>query len=326
MAVSEIQAATWEDREKKPFDMVTDNIPLMMAIKAAGGVKTISGGRVFWEPAKIAQNGYVQRIDPTEQITLGYQPTLTDFEYSPKIMVVPVVINELEKAQNQGDAQFLDLLDERTEVAESSLMNNVEADLHSDGTTYGGKSFAGIKTYISDTPTTGTYGGVSRVTYSSIRNTAVNLVSTFTGATDSSNIESRLRYVKSKVVRNQGANKYICLAGETYFNAACDSMSAKQRFTKDDGLFKAGFDNVEIEGMTMVLANGKVFSGLSHIAVDRCYIINTDNFKLKMYKGYNFEPLKTRNSWDQLVDASITLGIGQFTCNGSALSAVAFDS
>lgn len=326
MAVSEIQAATYENRDKTVADMVTDNIPLMMAIKAAGGVKTINGGRVFWEPAKIAQNGYVQRIDPTEEITLGYQPTITDFEYSPKIMVCPIVINELEKAQNQGPDAFLDLMDLRTEVGEASMMNNMELDLQGDGTGFGGKAFAGIKSYIVDSPSTGTYGGVSRVSNTSIRNTAVNFVSTFTGATDSSNIEQRLRYLKNKLVRNQGANRYIALAGETYFNAAADAMSAKQRFTKDDGLFKAGFDNVEIEGMTMVLANGKVFSGLSRIATDRVYVINTDNFKLKMYKGYNFQPLKTRTSFNQIVDASINIAIGQFTCNGAALSGVGFDS
>lgn len=326
MSISEIQATTWEHREKKPSDMVTDNIPLLMAIKAAGGVKTINGGRVFFETARISQNGYVQRIDPTEEITLGYQPTVTAFEYSPKIIVVPVVINELERAQNQGDGQFLDLLDERTEVAEASLMNNMELDLQGDGAGFGGKAFAGIRTYIVDSPATGSYGGVSRVTNTSIRNTAVNFVSTFTGATDATNIEQRLRYLKNKLVRNASRSKYIALAGETYFNAAADAMSAKQRFTKDDGLFKAGFDNVEIEGMTMVLAKGKVFSGLSRIADDRVYVIDVDAFALKMYKGYNFEPLKSRTSFNQLVDASITLGIGQFTCKGAGTSGVGFDS
>lgn len=326
MSVSEMQAASWEARDKKPMDMVLDNVPLLMAIKEAGGAKTISGGRVFWEPALIAQNGYVQRIDATEEITMGFQPVFTDFEYAPKIMVTSVVINILEEAQNAGEGKFLDLYNTREGVAESSTMNNIEYDLQGDGTTFSGKGFAGIKTYISDTPTTGTYGGVSRVTNSSIRNTAINFVSTFTGATDSSNIESRVRYLKNKLVRNDGQNKYIGLAGETYYNAGADSMSAKQRFTKDDNLFKTSVDNYVIEGVTMVLAAGKVFSGLSRIAADRVYIINTANFKFKTYEGYNMEPLRRRSSFNQLVDAGLLLTIGQFTCNGAALSGVGFDS
>lgn len=323
-SLSEIQATTWEYREKKPADAVADNIPLLYAMRKKGLIKTINGGRVIWEDIKYQQNQYVQRIDPTEEITLGYNQTIGAFEYSPKIIVVPVVINALEKAQNQGDAAFLDLLEQRNQVAEDSLMNNMELDLQGDGSGFGGKAFAGIRSYISTTPLLGSYGGFSRVNFSSIRNVAVNAPATFTGATDSSNIESRLRNVKNQVLRNGGPE--LCLAGSTYYNAACDAMSAKQRFTQNQEMFEAGFDNVVIEGMTMVLANGRVFSGLSRIAADRCYGIRLENFSLKMYKNFNFQPVNERVSVNQLVDISITVGIGQFTCNGAGLSFVMFDS
>src|SRR5688572_11486445 len=118
--LSEIQATTWENREKKPSDAVADNNPMLFSLRKKGRVKTIPGGRVIWEDIRVAQNSYVQRIDPSQEITLGYNQTLTGFEYSPKIIVVPVVINALEKAQNGGDAEFLDLLDQRNTVAEES--------------------------------------------------------------------------------------------------------------------------------------------------------------------------------------------------------------
>ena len=205
-------------------------------------------------------------------------------------------------------------------------MNNIEYDLQGDGTAFGGKGFNGIKTYVVDNPALGSYGGVSRVSNTSIRNTSVNFVSTFGSATDSSNIEARIRYLKNRLIRNDGQNKYMGLFGETYFNAGADSMSAKQRITKDDGLMKAGFDNYQIEGVTAVLAAGKVFSGLSRIAADRGYVLNVANFALKTYTGYNMEPLRKRTSYNQLVDAGLLLTIGQFTCNGAALSGVGFDS
>jgi hypothetical protein len=322
--LSEIQATTWENREKKPSDAISDNIPLLYMLKKKGNVKTINGGRVIWEDIKVSQNSYVQRIDPTEEITLGYNQTLTGFEYSPKIIVVPVVINALEKAQNAGDAAFLDMLDQRNQAAEDSLMNSVEEDLQGDGSGYGGKSFAGIKSYIVTSTSSGSYGGIARTTYSSIRNVSVDAPTTFTGATDASNIESRLRNVKNQVLRNGGPE--LCLAGSTYYNAACDAMSAKQRFTQNKDMLEANFDNVVIEGMTMVLANGRVFSGLTRIAADRCYGIRLENFALKMYKGFNFQPVADRVSVNQLVDVAITVGIGQFTCNGAGLSFVMWDS
>lgn len=322
--LTEIQATTWENREKKPSDAVSDNIPLFFMLRKKKRIKVIGGGRVIWEDIRYAQNAYVQRIDATEEITLGYNQTITGFEYSPKIIVVPVVINALEEAQNQGDAAFLDLLDQRNTVAEDSLYNNMELDSQGDGTGFGGKAFAGIKSYIVTSTSSGSYGGLDRSSYSSIRNSAVDAPSTFTGATDASNIESRLRYCKNLVLRQGGPE--LCLAGQTYFNASCDAMSAKQRFTQNQEMLEANFDNVVIEGMTMVNANGKVFSGLSRIAADRCYGIRLDNIALKMYNNFNFQPVPKRVSVNQLVDVSITVGIGNMTSSGVGLSFVMYDS
>lgn len=322
--LTEIQATSYEYREKKPSDAVTDNIPWMGMLKKKGRVTTISGGRVIWEDIAFQQNNHVQRIDPQQQIVLGYNQTITGFEYSPKIIVVPVTINALERAQNEGEAQFLDLLDQRNMVADASLMNGMEEDLQGDGTSYSGKSFAGISTYIVTSTATGSYGGLPRSAYTSIRNTAIDAPATFTGATDSSNIESRLRYSRNQVYRNGGPE--VCLAGTDYFNSACDAMSAKQRFTQNKELLEANFNNVIIEGMIMLLASGKQFSNTTRIASDRCYGIRLDNFALRMYKNFNFQPVKERVSVNQLVDVSITVGIGQFTCNGAGLSFVMYDS
>lgn len=325
MTVSDIYSTSWEYREKKPADAVADNIPLLYKMKKNGGIKTISGGRFISENIRIAQNQYVQLIDADQEITMGYNNTLADFQFTPKIIVTPVVINELEMAQNQGDAQFLDLLDERQAVADASTWNVMEAMLQGDGTTYGGKAFSGIRSFIADSTSSGSVGGISRVTYSAIRNASVNLASTFGSATDSSNIESRLRYAKNLIVR--GTDKPdLALLGQTYFNAGADSFSGKQRITVDKDMYEANFDNYVIEGMTAVLAGGKIFSGLSHIASDRGYLLNTKTFNLKMYKGYNFQPLNKRTSFNQLVDASILLGIGNLTINNPGLNAVVYDS
>ena len=236
-----------------------------------------------------------------------------------------MVINELEKAQNAGDAQFLDLMDERQTIGDESTINVMEAMLQGDGTTYGGKAVSGIRSFIVESTSSGSIGGLARATYSAIRNASVNAVSVFGSATDSSNVESRLRYTKNLLVR--GSDKpNLALLGQTYFNAGADSFSGKQRITTDDDVFNASFDNYKIEGMTAVLAGGKIFSGLSHIAADRGYLLNTKTFNLKMYSGYNIQPLTKRTSFNQLVDAAILLGIGNLTINNPGLNGVLFDS
>ena len=323
--LSEIVATTWENREQKTADAVADNQPLLFKMREKGKIVTVNGGRVIWEDILFAQNSYVQSIDPTEEINLGYNQTITGFEFSPKIVVVPVIINALERAQNQGEGQFKDLLKTRLEVADSSLQNKFEQMLQGDGTGNGGKDFAGIKAYISKTPTTGTIGGLSRVSVTTIRNTAVNAVTLWGSATNSSNIESRLRYVKNQLVRNTD-RPTLCLAGQNYFNAAGDAMSSKQRFVKDSAMADAGFDNIVIEGMTMILSGGKTFSSLAHINDDECYLLNPDTFALKMYKGYNMQPIPERVSVNQLVDVSLTVAIGNLTMQNPALNGVMSDS
>lgn len=325
MSFSDIYATTWEYREKKPADAVADNIPLLYFIRKRGGIKTGNFGRFISENVRLAQNQYVQLIDADEDIAMGYNNTLGDFQFTPKIIVTPMVINELEKAQNAGDAQFLDLMDERQTVGDESTWNVMEAMLQGDGTTYGGKAFSGIKSFTVDSTSSGSVGGLARATYSAIRNASVAATSVFSGATDSSNIESRLRYTKNLIVR--GSDKPdLLLLGQTYFNAGADSFSGKQRIVSDDDVFNATFDNYKIEGMTAVLAGGKIFSGLSHIAADRGYLLNTKTFNLKMYSGYNIQPLTKRTSFNQLVDAAILLGIGNLTTNNPGLNGVIYDS
>lgn len=325
MAFSDIVASTWEYRVKKPADAVSDNIPLVYKMKKNGGIKVGAFGRFISENIRLVQNQYVQLIDPDEDISMGYNNTLGNFEFTPKIIVTPTVINELEMAMNQGEAQFLDLMKERQEIADASTWNVMEAMLQGDGTTYGGKAFSGIRSFIVDSTGSGSIGGLSRATYSAIRNASVNLVSVFGSATDSSNIEARTRYVKNLIVR--GTDKPdLGLFGQTYFNAACDSFSGKQRITVDKDMYEANFDNCVIEGVTIVNSGGKIFSGLSHIAADRGYLLNTKTFNLKMYSGYNFQPLNKRTSFNQLVEAAILLGIGNLTINNPGLNAVMFDS
>jgi hypothetical protein len=321
--LTELAATTYEMREKKPADAVADNDPLLFNVRKEGNLVEIDGGREIWEDFLGFQNGYYQAIDATEEIALGYNQTITGFTYTPKIGVVPVIITALERAQNQGESKFLDLLKTRLQVGESTFENNLETDLQGDGTGRGGKAFSGIKTYISKTPTTGTVGGVDRATVTSIRNVSVDAVSVFGSATSSSNVESRIRYTKNLLVRNTDLPN-LGLAGSTYWNAIGDAMSAKQRYVRDEKMAMAGFDTIIVEGITCVLANGLVFSGGTRIGVTDFYALNTKYFKLKMYKGYNMQPLPERYSVNQLVDVSLQVGIGNFTCNAPAFSGVLF--
>ena len=56
------------------------------------------------------------------------------FTYSPKQSVVAVMISEVEKAQNRGPAQVLNLIKERSAIGEETMVNEICTDLNGDGT------------------------------------------------------------------------------------------------------------------------------------------------------------------------------------------------
>jgi len=323
--LSEIAATTHELREKQLPDMVADNDPLIYHIREEGNMREeADGGREFWEDFLGYQNGYYQAIDASEEIAIGTNQTITGFVYTPKIAVVPVTITNLERAQNQGSARFKDLLKTRLQVGDSTMMNNLETDFQGDGTGRGGKAFAGVQLYISKTPSSGVIGGVDRAVVTSIQNVAVDATTlNGGGATNAGNVESRYRNVKNRLNRNTDMPNLV-LAGSTHFNAIGDAMSAKQRYVRDEKFAKAGFDNIIVEGMTTVQASGLNFSGGTRITATDSYMLNTKYFKLRMYKGYNMQPLEERHSINQLVDVALICSIGQFTCNGPAFSGVLY--
>lgn len=322
--LGELIASTDEKRETKPTDLVANANVLFHLMKKQGNVEEGNWGRQIYIPVTYAQNGGYQAIDATQEINLTFNNTMDDFVYSPKQSVVPVMISEVEKAMNTGDFATLNLLKERSKTGETTMINEICSDLNGDGTTRSGKAFAGIKTYISDSPATGSVGGFSRVDYTAIRNVAANLPSTYTGATDASNIEDRVLALKNQIF-TQG-EKLVGYMGSTFYRYAATALRSRSRMV-DEELAAAGFkDHIMLEGIPFFLAGGFNPSGGTVIAADRFYIMSPSAFKFRAYKGYNMQALPNRVSTKQLVDVALRVCIAQFTCSDPARQAVGFDS
>lgn len=322
--LGELMVSTDEKRTKKPSDMVKNANILFHTLDKKGNVSSDLEGRQIYEEFRFAQNSAYQAIDPTQEINLTFNQTFDAFVYSPKQSVIPVMISELEKAQNQGPLGVLNILKERSSVAESTMINEICTDLNGDGTGRSGRAFAGIKSYISDTPGAGLTGGVLRSAAPAIQNVATDLPSTYTGATSSSNIEDRILATKNQIT--SGNDEFLGYAGSTFFRYMAEALRGRQRLTNET-LETAGFkDYIMIEGIPFFLAGGYNKQSGSVIAADRFYIFAPEVFKFRTYKGYNMQALPTRVSTRQLVDVGLRLTIGQFTCNDPSRTAVGFDS
>jgi len=322
--IGELLASTDEKRMKKAADLVANASVLYYMMKKKGRVSEDLGGRAIYEEFAYAQNDAYQAIDATQEIDLTFNQTLDAFVYTPKQSVVPVMISELEKAQNSGEFAVLNLIKERGKIAETTMINEIATDLNLDGTGRSGKAFAGIRTYITDTPTLGSVGGASRVTTPAIRNVAVNLPTTYTGATTGANIEDRVLAVKNQIWTM--GKDYLGYAGSSFFRLMAAALRSRQQLQNQE-LKSAGFDDhIVVEGIPFFLAGGFNPQGGTVIAADRFYILCADAFKFRTYPGYNMQALPNRVSTRQLVDVALRLCIGQFTCSDPARNAVGFDS
>lgn len=324
--LGELIASTDEKRMKTPADMVKNANVLLYCMDKEGNVTEDLEGRAIYEEFAFAQNAAYQAIDATQEIDLDFNFTLDTFVYTPKQSVVPVMISELEKAQNRGPYQILNLIKERSTIGESTMKNEVNTDLNGDGTGRSGKAFAGLRTYITDTGT-GSVGGVDRDVATAARNIFQDFTaSPFSGATNSGNIEDRILYIKDQISDPGVDNKLIGYAGSTYRRYMATAVRGRARIV-DRELEMAGFgDHIVVEGVPFFAASLYNPQGGTVIAADRCYIFNPKVFKFRTYKGYNMQALKTRVSTRQLIDVALRVCFGQFTCNDPSRTAVGFDT
>jgi hypothetical protein len=117
--------------------------------------------------------------------TIGTNPT----EYSvPGIFkfvqaATSATISEVEKVMNSGKAKLFDLLEGRIRHGVRELVNLVNSEIYSDGTSFGGNTFQGLAAGVSTTPTvdpsSGAIGGVSVTTYPWFQNNATTSCGSF---------------------------------------------------------------------------------------------------------------------------------------------------
>ena len=326
--IGELLASTDVKRNKSVADMVGNANVLYHLMDKEGNIKEDADGRALYEEFAYSQNNAYQAITAAQEIDLDFNETMDSFVYTPKQSVIPVMITELEKAQNQGPSQVLNLMKERGKTGEKTMINEINTDLNGDGTGRNGLAFAGIKSYVLDTPASGTIGGVSLANAAAARNISHALTggsAPFNAATDATNIEDKILYHKNEL-QTWGGAKLLGYIGSTFFRYGATALRTRQRLV-DEELASAGFkDHIILEGIPFFLAGGYNPQSGSVIAADRFYILTPSVFKFRTYKGYNMQALPNRVSTRQLVDVGLRVCIGQFTCSDPSKNAVGYES
>jgi hypothetical protein len=247
--LTDITATTIDNRSRKIADNVTKNNALLAYLQKRGNVKPFGGGEQIVQEFSFAENGNTGWYSGYDSLPVAAQDVITGAKFAIKQLAVPVTINGLEELQNSGREQMIDLLDARLEVAENSMANQMSSAIYGDGTGSGGKSLTGLGAAVPLDPTTGTYGGIDRGTWTFWRSQLYN-----GGAVNAATIQAAMNQLWAKCVRGKDKPDLIVF-DNTLWSYYMASLQALQRFTSA-GDADLGFASIKYMTADVVLDGG----------------------------------------------------------------------
>lgn len=324
--LSDIISTTIQNRSGVLADSVTKNNALLMKLRERGNVKPFSGGNVIlqelmYNDASTQNAGSYSGYDV---IDITPNSPISAAQFDMKQYAAAVSISGFEMLQNSGKEQIIDMLEGRIQVAEAQLMNQISAGVYSDGTGNGGKDITGLAAAVSITPTSGTYGGINRATWSFWQNVKFDSTTDGGAAATSANIQSYMNRVAVQLVRGTDRPDMI-VAGNDYYRLYLESLQSIQRITSESSA-AAGFTSLKYMGAGL---NCDVFldGGIGgQLATDRMYFLNTKYIFLRPHRDRNFVPIGgDRQSVNQDAIVKLIGWAGNLTCSGAQFNGVLDD-
>lgn len=323
-AISDIIATTIESRTKSAQDNLSNNNALLMKLKERGNVKTISGGSTILQELfyNDPNTNYASSYSGYETINISPDSPISAAQFTMKHYADAVTISGPEMLQNSGKEQMIELIATRVEIAQARLNNKIDLDLHGDGTGNGGKNLVGLSAMISTSPTSGTYGGIDRATWSFWQNYATTSTTVNGTAATSSTIQKLMNTAALAVVRGTDRPDLI-YAGSTAYELYLESLQTIQRIT-DDKMAAAGFSSLKYYGSggtADVVLGGGIGGNQTATRMD---FINTKYVHFRPHKDRNFVPIGgDRQAVNQDAIVRLIGWSGALTCSGAQFQATA---
>lgn len=310
--LTEIVTTTLNNYSGTLADNVLNHNPLLQRLNQRGNVRTASGGVKILQELEYAENSTAKWYSGYETLDVSASDVLTAAEYEWKQFNVNVTISGLEQMQNaESKERIHNLLRSRIRVAEKTAQNTVATSIFSNGTGTDGKEIGGLQLLVSDTPTSGTVGGIDSSSHTFWRNQVYDF-STESVTASSSTIQTAMNTTWLNTIR--GADKPdLIAAGKTYFEYYWASLQANQRFTSAEK-GEAGF-------MSLQFMDADVFYD-SSCADTRMYFLNTDYIFLRPHAQRNFKPLPDRMSVNQDAIVVPMVWMGNMTTSNRNLQGV----
>lgn len=334
MASPQVQSLDWGDlvtttmeaREKVLADNFTNNNALMTFLRRKGKSRPFSGGREVIQELAYAQNQTFLWYSGFEPLNIALNDTMTAARFALKQAAIAVVISGLEQIQNSGDAEAIDLIHGRQEIAEQTFWNQMSAGVYSDGTAFGGKQIGGVSLLVSKAPTSGIVGGIDAGAQVWWRNLAINNATDAIGVASATTMQAYFNKMTLNLKRNsQGID--LAVLDTNFYNFYLTSLQVQQRITDEGGTagIGSGFTSLKYYGagkrVDVILDGG--LGG--QIPANTGYFLNTDYIQYRPSSERNFKVIGgDRSNVNQDAIVRIMAWAGALTVSNRSLQGVLF--
>ena len=313
-SISDIVATTIQSRTRQIADNVTKNNALLARLSQRGNVKTFSGGSTILQELSFAENGNAGFYSGYDLLPVAAQDVISAAEFQIKQLACPVVISGLEQLQNSGREAFIDLLESRINVAEATMANKLAASIYSDGTGSGGKEVTGLNAAVPSNPTTGTYGGIDRATWTFWQSKLYDFSTAgVTPPPTGAQMQTGLNTLWASLVRGSDRPDHIVL-DSAYWGIYTASLQANQRFT-DPSVGSLGFPSLKFMDADVVLDGG--IGGFC--PANTGFMLNTKYLFMRPHRDRNMVSLSPNKRYaiNQDAEVQILAWAGNLTCSGA---------
>ena len=292
-SISDIIATNIQSRTGELADNVTNNNALLRRLKDRGNVKTFSGGNVILQEIMYndSTTNNTNSYSGYEVLNVSQNSPISSAQFSITQYAAAVSISGLEMIQNSGKEAIIDLLDGRMNVAEAQLANRIGSDIYTDGTGNSGKNITGLGAAVPDAPSTGTYGGINRASYSFWRSQKYSGVTDGGSAVSASNIQSYMDSLAVQLIRGTDKPDLI-VADSNYYRLYLQSMQSIQRVTDGGNSTQgAGFASLKYYGAGMasdVVLDGGIGAAAT---ANHMWFLNTKYLMFRPHVDRNFVPI-----------------------------------
>ena len=292
-SISDIIATNIQSRTGELADNVTNNNALLRRLKERGNVKTFSGGNVILQEIMYNDSATdnTNSYSGYEVLNVSQNSPISAAQFSITQYAAAISISGLEMIQNSGKEAIIDLLDGRMMVAEAQLANRISGDIYLDGTGNSGKNITGLGAAVPDAPSTGTYGGINRASFSFWRSAKFSGVTDGGSATSASNIQSYMDALAVQLIRGTDKPDLI-VCDNNYYKLYLQSLQSIQRISDGgNSAVGAGFASLKYYGAGMasdVILDGGIGNDAT---ANHMWFLNTKYMMFRPHADRNFVPI-----------------------------------